>query len=134
MKRMTIARLCGLIATVSFLATPVHAQSTATLLGTVVDSQNAAVPGATVDVRNTGTALTRTLVTDAGGNYIAASLPPGEYHIEVTLTGFQTQARDVTLEVSRSTRVDVRLNVAALTEQVNVTAEAPVIDTASVSV
>ena len=134
MKRMKIVRLFALMAAMSLFVIPARAQSTATLQGTVVDSQSAAIPGATVEIRNTATALTRTLVTDASGSYIAASLPPGDYNIEVSLTGFQTKARTVTLEVGRSTRADVQLSIASVAEQVNVIAEAPLIDTATVSV
>src|SRR6266849_2856210 len=75
-----------------------------------------------------------TLVTDARGSYIAAWLPPGPYQVEVSLQGFQTQTRGVTLQVSQTTQLDLQMGVAAVAEQVSVTAEAPVIDTASVSV
>ena len=134
MKRMKIVRLFGLMAAMSLFVIPARAQSTAALQGTVVDNQSAAVPGATVEIRNTATALSRTLVTDASGSYVAASLPPGDYNIEVSLTGFQTKARTVTLEVGRSARADVQLSIASVAEEVNVTAEAPLIDTATVSV
>src|SRR5207244_12697746 len=93
-----------------------------------------AIPGATVAVRNTATGLSRTLVTDASGNYVAASLPPGPYDVEASLQGFQTQTRTVTLTVSQTMQVNMQLGVAAVTEQVTVTAESPVIDTATVSV
>ena len=65
MKRNIIARLFALMAAIILFAAPARAQSTATVQGTVVDTQNAAIPGTTVVVRNTATGLTRTLVTDA---------------------------------------------------------------------
>ena len=134
MKRDNIVRFFALIAAIILLARPLYAQSTATIQGTVLDTQNAAIPGATVAVRNTATGLSRTLVTDASGNYVAASLPPGPYDVEVSLQGFQTQTRTVTLPVSQTMQVNMQLGVAAVAEQVTVTAEAPVIDTATVSV
>ena len=76
MKRDNVVRLFALIAAIILLATPLYAQSTATIQGTVLDTQNAAVPGATVLVRNTATGVERMLVTDATGNFVAASLPP----------------------------------------------------------
>src|SRR5258705_4017051 len=117
MKRMKIACLLCLMAVIGLRAAPAWAQSTATVEGTVVDSQNAAIPGATVVVSNSATGLSRTIVTDASGSYVAASLPPGTYQIEVTLAGFGTHARDVRLQVSRSTRMDITMNIAAVAEQ-----------------
>src|SRR4051812_7382775 len=134
MKRDNVTRLFALMAAIILLAAPVRAQSTGTIQGTVVDTQNAAVPGATVVITNTATGLSRTLVTDAKGSYLAASLPPSPYTIEVTLPGFQTQMRSVTLQVSQTVSMDLQMSVAAVAEQVNVTAEAPAIDTATVSV
>jgi Carboxypeptidase regulatory-like domain/TonB dependent receptor-like, beta-barrel len=134
MKRDNVVRLLALIAAIILLVTPLYAQSTATVQGTVLDTQNAAVPGATVVVRNTATGVERTLVTDATGNFVAASLPPGPYQVEISLQGFQTQTRDVTLQVSQTRALDIQMGLAAVAEQVNVTAEAPVIDTATVSV
>ena len=134
MKRNLVLWLFALIAAVILSAAPAGAQSTATVQGTVLDTQSAAVPGATVVVRNTATGVERTLVTDATGSFVAASLPPGPYQVEISLQGFQTQTRDITLQVSQTRALDIQLGVAAVAEQVSVTAEAPVIDTATVSV
>jgi hypothetical protein len=134
MKRNLVVRLFALMAAIILPAAPLSAQSTATIQGTVIDTQSAAVPGATVVVRNTGTGVERTLVTDAKGSYVAASLPPGMYQVEISLAGFQTQTREVTLQVSQTRQLDVQVSVAAVAEQVNVTAEAPVIDTTTASV
>src|SRR5689334_17519224 len=134
MKRNLVLRLFVLIAAIVFSTAPAMAQSTATLEGTVLDSQSAAVPGATVVIRNTATGVERMLVTDATGSFVAASLPPGPYRVEISLQGFQTQTRDITLQVSQTRALDIQMGLAAVAEQVNVTAEAPVIDTATVSV
>jgi protocatechuate 3,4-dioxygenase beta subunit len=84
MKRNLVVRLFGLMAAIILFAPPAGAQSTATVQGTVLDTQNAAVPGATVVVRNTATGIERTLVTDASGRFVAASLPPGPYQVEIS--------------------------------------------------
>ena len=67
----------------SALALPTSAQSTATLQGNVTDQQGAVIPGATIVIRNQATGVDRSLVTDAAGEYQAASLAPGRYRIEV---------------------------------------------------
>src|SRR5256714_1935289 len=134
MKRNLFVQPFVFVAAIILLAATANAQSTATIQGTILDTQRAAVPGATVVVRNTATGVERTIVTDASGNFAAASLPPGPYQVEVSLQGFQTQTREVTLQVSQTRQLDVELGVAAVAEQVSVTAEAPVIDTATVSV
>jgi carboxypeptidase family protein/TonB-dependent receptor-like protein len=134
MKGNLFVRPFFFMAAIILVAATARAQSTATVQGTVLDTQKAAVPGATVVVRNTATGVERTIVTDASGNFTAASLPPGPYHVEVSLQGFQTQTREVTLQGSQTRQLDVELGVAAVAEQVSVTAEAPVVDTTTVSV
>src|SRR6476619_8572929 len=113
MKRDKIVRLFVLIAAIILSTAPARAQSTATVQGTVLDTQSAAVPGATVVVRNTATGVERTLVTDATGSFVAASLPPGPYQVEISLQGFQTQTRDVTLQVSQTRELAIQMGLAA---------------------
>src|SRR6185503_7694091 len=102
MKRNVVRRLFGLIAAIILSTAPAGVQSTATVQGTVLDAQSAAIPGATVVVRNTATGVERMLVTDARGSFVAAALPPGPYQVEISLQGFQTQTRDITLQVSQT--------------------------------
>jgi hypothetical protein len=113
---------------------PAAAQSTATVQGTVTDSQNAILPGVTVSIKNTATGVERTAVTDAAGQYVAASLPPGQYAIVAHLQGFSDQATGVVLEVAQIAVVNMKMGVAAVTETVTVTGSSPVIETATVSV
>jgi hypothetical protein len=115
-------------------AASASAQSTATLQGAVTDSQGAVMPGVTVAAKNQATGIERTAVTDAAGQYVAASLPPGRYSVVAHLEGFQDQTRDVILDVAQTVEVNFRLGVAALAENVTVTGAAPLIDTATVSV
>jgi hypothetical protein len=129
--------LCGLlVAGLSLLvALPARAQSTATLQGTVTDAQGAAVPGASVSVKNVATGVQRDVVTDGHGDYQVASLPVGLYRVEVNAPGFQAQvASEVRLEVARTVVQNFRLKVGGVAEEMTVTAEAPVIESATTSV
>ena len=115
-------------------AGPVRAQSTATLQGTITDAQNAIMPGVSVVIRNTATGIERTSVTDAAGQYVAASLAPGNYTIVAHLEGFRDSTTDVELQVAQIAVVNVKLGVAAIAENVTVTGASPLIETATVSV
>src|SRR5262249_28406640 len=67
---------------------------TGRLVGTVLDEQRAAVPGATVTVSNLATNIARTVTSDAEGTYVVTPLEPGIYRISASLQGFQTTVRD----------------------------------------
>src|ERR1700688_3597668 len=73
--------------------------STAQLAGTVRDPQGAVIPGATVTVTDPSKGFSRSVTTDAQGNYQLLELPPGEYTVTVTAPGFATQRTDVVLTV-----------------------------------
>jgi hypothetical protein len=117
------------------VSSPVLAQSTATLQGTVTDSKGAVIPNATVTVKNKSTSFERTTQTDTDGNYQVAALPVGNYSIEVKVEGFKTQVADqVTLEVAKTVVQNFQLDVGAISEQVLVSSDVPVIETATTSV
>jgi Carboxypeptidase regulatory-like domain/TonB dependent receptor len=111
------------------------AQSTATLQGTVTDSKGAVVPNATVLAKNRSTSSERTTQTDNDGNYQFAALPVGVYTVEVRLQGFKTQLADqVTVEVAKTVVQNFQMEVGAITEQVLVSSDVPIIETATTSV
>ena len=120
----------------ALLATsPALAQSTATLQGTVTDTKGAVLPNATVVVRNRSTSSERTTQTDDAGIYQLAALPPGVYSVEVRIQGFKTQVADsVTLEVAKTAVQNFQMDVGAISEQVLVSSDVPVIETATTSV
>ena len=119
----------------ALLATSALAQSTATLQGTVTDSKGAVLPNATVVVRNRSTSTERTTQTDSDGNYQVAALPVGVYTVEVQVEGFKTQVADrVTLEVAKTAVQNFQMDVGAISEQVLVSSDLPVIETATTSV
>src|SRR3954468_21711878 len=119
---------------VLFAAAAVFAQSTATVQGTITDSQNEILPGVSVTIRNTETGVERSVVTDAAGQYVAPSLAPGHYSLLVHLQGFGDQTLEAQLEVAKVAVVNAKLGVAAVQENVTVTGAAPLIETATVSV
>jgi Carboxypeptidase regulatory-like domain/TonB dependent receptor len=120
----------------ALIATPsAIAQSTATLQGTVTDSKGAVLPNATVTVRNRNTSFERTTQTDNDGNYQVAALPVGVYSVEVKLENFKSQVADrVTVEVARTVVQNFQMDVGAISEQVLVSSDVPVIETATTSV
>jgi len=128
------ARLFILMTLVHGAAGAAWAQSTGTLRGTITDAQGAVTPGVTIVIRNQATGVTRTVVSDVSGLYVAASLPPGPYRIEAQLQGFQTQSKDIELDVAQTVIADMKLGLAGVAEQVSVTGSAPVIETATSSV
>ena len=102
------------------------------LLGTVLDQQQAAVANAQVSSRNVDTGAMRTTTTDATGSYRIASVPAGNYEITITAAGFQTAVRSViTMTVGADVRVDFALTVGSVQQTVQVTGEAPNVDTTS---
>src|SRR5438876_12457389 len=103
------------------MAAPARAQSTGAVQGNVTDAQGAVVPGATVTVQNVATGVERSLATDAAGEYLVPSLAPGRYRVDVRLSGFSDQTRDVDVDVAQTSVVNVRLTVGAVAENVSVT-------------
>ena len=90
---------------------------TATILGEVRDPSGGLVPGVTVSLVHSGTGFTRTLTTDAKGEYTAPSLPTGTYRVSAELAGFKTATvPDVRVGVDQKARVNLRLAVGDLAE------------------
>src|SRR4051812_48237732 len=100
------------------------------ILGTVHDQQSATVSGATVTVTNAATSLSKTLTTDSDGNYVVTPLDPGTYNVRITAAGFQTTVQNgVELTVGQSARVDLSLVLGSTATEVQVIAEAPLLNT-----
>jgi hypothetical protein len=130
---MTLTRLLvAICAAVSMtIAVPCAAQTErGTITGVVTDSTGAIVPGVAVKVINTATNVAANVVSSDSGSYTAVNLQPGPYRVEATLTGFQTSnVTGITLPAGGSVRVDVTLNLGAVTESLNVVAEATPLQT-----
>lgn len=98
-------------------------QTTATIVGNVVDSTGAAVSGATVTVTNTGTNTTRTTATDNDGKYSIPSLTPGPYALAIEMAGFRKQqVSGIVLDASQTARQDFALAVGEVTNTITVQA------------
>src|SRR5215831_20020229 len=105
---------------------------TGTILGTVRDPQGAVVPNASVSAKNVETGAERTVLTDASGGFSIASVPAGSYDVTVTASGFRPEVHSgITMTVGAAIRVDFTLKVGTVAEQVEITAEAPQVETTS---
>jgi len=104
---------------------------TGAMTGRVTDPQDAVIANATVKVTNLETGSVSTVTTSSEGTYRVENLQPGNYKIEVTASGFATgtSAKDIVVEVSKPTSVDVKLGLVGATAEVEVTGETPVINT-----
>lgn len=103
------------------------------LSGVVTDQQGAVVAGAqvTITLENGGTMTT---TSDASGRWVASGVPSGRVKILVSAQGFQSANLHTQYDSGRPSRYDARLNVGTVSETVEVTAEAPVIETTTASV
>jgi Carboxypeptidase regulatory-like domain len=114
------------------LATP-HAGAQAlygSIVGRVTDPTDAALPGATVTATQTETNQVRTATTSDNGVYSFPALPSGTYTVSITLAGFQPfTRRTVNVTISSAIRVDARLQVNAVTESVEVSAQTVTLQT-----
>ncbi|HSK72328.1 MAG TPA: carboxypeptidase regulatory-like domain-containing protein [Pyrinomonadaceae bacterium] len=126
-KFLAMTIFCMLLSTASVLA-----QSTVTgaINGKVTDPQGAVVPNATVTVTDIGTNNVTTVTTASDGGFRVSNLRPATYLVETTVTGFAPFRQEkVVVEVGRVTTVDIPLTIGEATATVEVTAEAPVINT-----
>ena len=119
----------------TLLSAPVVAQSLfGSILGTITDNSQSVVVAATVRIRSIDTNTIRTVKTDASGNFQAPALPVGLYEVSCEHAGFKRSiVSGVKLEVDQRARVDIRLELGAVEQQVQITATASIIeaDTAS---
>jgi len=113
-----------------FLAAPAaHAQkTTGDITGTVSDSTNALLPGATVTAVCADTNLTRATVTDATGGFRIPELPVCTYRVTAELQGFRSVSRETPLNANAVAKVDFKLEVGAMSETVTVEGVSPVIE------
>jgi hypothetical protein len=116
------------------VALPGAAQETrGNIAGTVKDSTGV-IPGATVIILNTDTGSKQELVTNSTGYFEAPLMQPGNYEISVEMAGFKrVTQRGVVLAVAQQMNIPFVLEVGAISENITVTGEAPLLDTSSVS-
>jgi hypothetical protein len=108
------------------------AQTGASIEGIVADTTAGALPGATVQVTNEATGITREVVTDGEGRYVVRDLALGEYRVEASLPGFRTAVRrGIVLTIGREAQVNLELGIGEISEEVVVSGDAPLVDTSS---
>lgn len=109
-----------------------HAQSAASLNGTVTDPTGAAIPNAKVTATNQATGVASSTQSDQAGAYLFPALPIGVYRIDVSATNFQSAAiSNLKLEVATAVTQNVQLKVGEATEKIEIVADAAIIDTAT---
>ena len=129
MTRSLALSMCLAVACVCGAAViPARAQTAAgEITGVVKDQDGAAVPGATITVTEARTNLQRVVVSTGDGVYAVASLAPGEYRLDLELSGFKTVRREgIRLATGEKARIDFDLAVGGLQEQVTVVGDAPI--------
>ena len=127
LRTLTTAILC-----VGVLAA--QTTGTGTLVGTITDMSGAVVTGAKVTVVNVDTSFVSETVAAGDGAYQVPYLPPGNYRLTIETAGFKRYVREgIQVRTGEIPRIDIQLEVGAVTESVQVTAAAPLIDTETAS-
>src|SRR5579863_3425387 len=121
----------ALLLVLAFASRPMHAQILyGSLIGNVNDTSSAAVPGASVRITQVESNESRTVRTNDSGIYSVPSIPAGIYTVEIRKDGFQAATRkDVAVNNNSAVRVDFVLQVGAVSETVQVSAEAVALQT-----
>lgn len=129
--RIAIIAFAGLL----FAVRAVDAQVTASLSGTVVDPSGGAVASAGITVKSLETGGERHTFTDASGNYSVLALPLGATEVRVEKNGFKPVDRTgIALQLNQNARVNFQLEVGQLVSQINVSEQAPIVNTTTQSV
>src|SRR5262249_61054699 len=133
MRGRFVWRAAGLAAAILVASVPARAQSTATVQGTVTDTQNAVMPGVTITVHNTATGVERAVVTGSAGEFVAASMPPGHYQLVASLAGFQGQKLEIDAGPAETVVANFKLGGAPLAPNVTVAGRCPLLATSTLS-
>src|SRR6516225_925653 len=108
---------------------------TTSLRGVISDPKGAVLPGATAKLTDPQTGWTRTVQTQSDGTYQFLQIPPSRYVVEVSATGFATMKREnVRLQVNTPATLNFTMQVAATRIEVEVTGEAPLVNTQDASI
>jgi outer membrane receptor protein involved in Fe transport len=114
-----------------FMATGVFAQTTGTIEGTVVDEKGAPLPGVMIEATSPSLQGNKVATSDTNGNFRMVFLPPGDYTVKGTLSGFATtEQADIKVGLGRTVTVHMKMQ-SAFKEQIVVTGQAPTIDVRS---
>src|SRR5260370_41529233 len=129
MKR-TLGGIFAVVMVGLLTCTNIWAQATAQISGTARDQSGAVLPGVEIRATQTDTGITRDAVTNETGSYVLPNLPIGPYRLEAALPGFRTYAQTgIILQVNSNPSINVVLQVGQVTEQVEVQANAALVET-----
>ena len=131
---MRYCRALVIILVALLCAAPAFAQATSSLRGKVIDAQGAMIPGVTVQLVNPQTGFNRTVFSDEAGSYQLSQVPPGAYELKAELAGFATVSNRITLQVNTPATLDLKLELAGLSEAVSVEAEVTPINTVDATI
>ncbi|MBK9167163.1 MAG: TonB-dependent receptor [Bryobacterales bacterium] len=121
--------VAGLLTVCALPALPQGGESTE-ILGVIQDSTGALIPGVSVSATHTGTNITRRMVTGDSGTYAFPSIQPGIYVVRAECPGFRTEVRtDLEVQINQKARVNITMQVGQVTESVEVTAQAALLNT-----
>lgn len=127
-----MSRSFGTWAWILCLSAAVYAQvEEGTIVGSVYDPAEAAVPGAAVLIANAATGAKWELKTNAQGEYASPPLRPGTYTLTVQASGFDRTIQTVALDVNQHARANFHLRLGSASQEINVSGEAPLLDTQS---
>jgi len=113
----------------ALLSVAMLSAQTASLTGRITDQTNATVPDAAVKLVNTSTGAESKSVTNGEGYFLIPSLPPGEYRVQVEKSGFKSvRSAGIKLDVGQVARIDYVMQVGAVSESVEVSAQAVLLD------
>jgi hypothetical protein len=133
--RSHFLRLLIAVGLVWLLALPAFADLTGDLQGTITDATGAGVANAKVTLKSLRTGATRVLMTSPTGEFSAPQLEIGEYSVTVEKDGFKSVTQNAVVRSGEKTRIDPRLEVGNISEQVTVEAGAlPVLDVATAQI
>ncbi len=132
----SVHKVVVVMSCLAFSSLPLLAQTSyGSIVGTVKDASGASIPDARVTLTNLGTSDARTAQTDGSGNYQFVNLQPGDYKVDIEKTGFKRLSNDhVQVVVQVATRVDGALQVGEVGETVEVSSQAPLLQTENASV
>jgi hypothetical protein len=135
-RRSLVHRLVNLVCLLLLATATLQAQQTSgSAVGTVTDNTGAVVSGATVTLTDVDTGDHRTATTNSNGDYQFVNLIPGNYKVDIENSGFKHFIRtNVVVQVQGSTRVDAALELGNVSETVQVTSQAPLLETQQATV
>ena len=133
MYQQKVKRLLPLLAAVCLAAMPLLGQlGVGTIAGRVTDASGSVIPGAQFGIENVNTGVAQESQTNAEGLFRIPSLNPGIYRVEIETEGFKTFVRqDLQVRTGTTAAVNATLEVGAVTEQIEVTGETPLLETES---